>query len=1030
MRPIKITLSAFGPYKQKEVIDFTELDDHRLFVISGNTGSGKTSIFDAICFALYGEASGEDRSDPRMLRSHFAADEDHTSVDFEFELRSRTYRVFRQLAHVKGTNKTATGDKYELYEITEGEEVLLVDRLTVSQVNEKLQQIIGLTKEQFSQIVMLPQGEFRKLLTSETEDKEEILRKIFKTGLFKHVTERLNEKRISSQQVYEEQRQERDLHIKNINKSLPNRQESMLTKVFEQENYNAHQALEALADEMTYYQQETGKQKQHFNALKKHFQEKTTYYHDAKTLNERFDHLEMKQKQNELLHKKLPEIEGKEIQLKLAEKASQLDVYEEQYKELVQELNGGKNELEHAKHELGLAETQMNVVMNAYKVEEEKHEQREQAAIHVNKLSEFIPKVAHLDEKRKLLIGLKAEVERLKQQTNKLTVQMTEQKRKKAELVLEIKRLETNSQEYTTKVEQLQATKTQIKTGYEYLQLIETQTKLSTELLHQETKFVTVKNDYDKLEVRWIEGQASLLAEHLHDDEPCPVCGSREHPGRPSRKEEIPTKELLEQKRQEKETAEANYRKLQADLSSINSQLDTKQQEITEFNLPIDGLSDKVYKLTERENRLQDEIGQLKLEQKVMEQQKSEYDKLEKWIEQTEQQKIQAENQYNEIVLSFEKETTSYDQLVTDIPSHLQSLDQLQNELKQQQEEKQRLERQWKVVQEQLNKANERYFTAKTNIENIKKQLELISDKKEKAYQKFHHELVSSGFTTEEEYHQAKRSKIERETMKKEIVTFRADVASIQQQIIDLKNELEGKERYDLVALDNELQQLGEALETVRLSFIQMENYTNLIDKAIKDIEAANEKVKESEQLYYIHKDLYDIVRGDNAKKISFERYLLIEFLEQIVQVANQRLNRLSNGQFYLVRSDRLEKRGKQSGLSLDVYDNYTGQKRDVKTLSGGEKFNASLSLALGMADIIQSHQGGISIETMFIDEGFGSLDEESLSKAIDTLIELQQSGRLIGVISHVQELKQSIPAILDVRKTKEGHSQTSFVIK
>nr|WP_238358142.1 SbcC/MukB-like Walker B domain-containing protein [Cohnella zeiphila] len=162
---------------------------------------------------------------------------------------------------------------------------------------------------------------------------------------------------------------------------------------------------------------------------------------------------------------------------------------------------------------------------------------------------------------------------------------------------------------------------------------------------------------------------------------------------------------------------------------------------------------------------------------------------------------------------------------------------------------------------------------------------------------------------------------------------------------------------------------------------------------------------------------------------MSFERYLLTEFLDRILQAANLRLQTISGGQFYLARSDRLEKHGKQSGLGLDVYDNYTGQFRDVKSLSGGEKFNASLCLALGMADVIQAYEGGISLETMFIDEGFGSLDEDSLGKAIDTLVQLQRTGRMIGIISHVQELKQAIPAVLEVRKTAEGHSCARFRI-
>ena len=192
----------------------------------------------------------------------------------------------------------------------------------------------------------------------------------------------------------------------------------------------------------------------------------------------------------------------------------------------------------------------------------------------------------------------------------------------------------------------------------------------------------------------------------------------------------------------------------------------------------------------------------------------------------------------------------------------------------------------------------------------------------------------------------------------------------------------------------------------------------------------ASDKMAQAEQELNRIADLHDMIRGHNGLKISFERYLQIEYLEQIIQSANERLKNLSNGQFYLMRSDRQEARGKQSGLGLDVYDAYTGQTRDVKTLSGGEKFNASLCLALGMADVIQSFQGNVAIDTMFIDEGFGSLDEESLNKSIDTLVDLQKSGRMIGVISHVQELKAAIPAILEVKKSKEGFSQTKFLIK
>lgn len=201
-------------------------------------------------------------------------------------------------------------------------------------------------------------------------------------------------------------------------------------------------------------------------------------------------------------------------------------------------------------------------------------------------------------------------------------------------------------------------------------------------------------------------------------------------------------------------------------------------------------------------------------------------------------------------------------------------------------------------------------------------------------------------------------------------------------------------------------------------TFFNKKNYLN------------NKKTAESERQFNVVADLHDVIRGQNSKKVSFERYLQIDYLDQIIDAANQRLRDLSNGQYSLIRSDRQEAHGRQSGLALDVYDEYTGQTRDVKSLSGGEKFNASLCLALGMSDVIQSFQGNISIDTMFIDEGFGSLDEESLNKSIDTLVDLQQTGRMIGVISHVKELKAIFPAILEVTKTKEGYSETRFVVK
>jgi exonuclease SbcC len=267
-------------------------------------------------------------------------------------------------------------------------------------------------------------------------------------------------------------------------------------------------------------------------------------------------------------------------------------------------------------------------------------------------------------------------------------------------------------------------------------------------------------------------------------------------------------------------------------------------------------------------------------------------------------------------------------------------------------------------------------------------------------------------------------------TLQGELEAFKKAVASAVEIIGQLERELAGKGLTDLVQMNEEIVRASADLERITMAYQEWRSQLQELERLKVSVVAVSEQMKAQEEQWQQVKDIYDVLRGDNPQKLSFERYVLIEFLEQILHAANERLRALSGGQFVLQRSDRLEKHNRQSGLGLDVYDAYTGMNRDVKSMSGGEKFNASLCLALGMTDVIQAHQGGVSIEMMFIDEGFGSLDEDALNKAIETLIDLQQSGRMIGVISHVQELKAAFPAVLEVRKTKEGHSTTSILLK
>lgn len=336
----------------------------------------------------------------------------------------------------------------------------------------------------------------------------------------------------------------------------------------------------------------------------------------------------------------------------------------------------------------------------------------------------------------------------------------------------------------------------------------------------------------------------------------------------------------------------------------------------------------------------------------------------------------------------------------------------------------------WHTSQQSLQTSKEAVNGAKKAVEITKQAVEELKLKMDERREQFSESMRIAGFRNFEEFTAAKRNEYQLEALRKACSDYTLQIHTLQVQITEGAKHLQGKEKQDLALMEEKLEKYRVTYEDAFKVLQQMKGFAKACEDFIERIEETAQEIRLLEKEAGRVKELYAMLNGQNTKKLSFERYIQINYLDKITEAANVRLQHLSNGQFELRRSDRLEKHAKQSGLGLDVYDAYTDQLRDVKTLSGGEKFNASLSLALGMADVIQSFQGNIHIETMFIDEGFGSLDEEALNKAIDTLIDLQDSGRMIGVISHVAELKATMPAVLHVEKTMNGHSQTYFEVK
>lgn len=1030
MRPLKLKLTAFGPYKNTEEIDFADLQGNQLFVISGSTGSGKTTIFDGICFALYGSASGSDRSESRILRSDFAEDGTHTCVEMEFEIHNKIYRILRQMGHVKKGNKSATGERYEFFEQCEDGEKPCVERQIVSEINRRVEEIIGLTQNQFSQIVMLPQGEFRKLLTSETDNKEEILRKIFKTEPYKMISERLKQKRDAAKEAYQLEEQVLNGHIQSVLSSLPQR-ESELFEVVSREHYNINQILAGLQKEAAFYKEKISADQEQYQALYKKHNEKIEAYHEAKKWNSRFAELEEKERRFTSMDEQQPLFAEKESQLQQAERAGFIETIENLFIELQKNELEKNRLLEEAEKAEKTAEQAKAKAEERFTGEEGRSGQREEAQGNVIRLQNLLPQVQELALKESELGRLKIAVE--KAEKNRQTAEKSHAKRKveRDDTARKVVELEKNLEPYDEKREQLTRLNEQMRVVKEYLTVQAAKEKQERELAEKESAFREQAAAYKNLEASWFADQAHILAGQLHDGEACPVCGSHEHPNKQAASEgPAVSKEELETAKLELDKVDGRFRDAFAKLASLKEQLSQKAALLEGYGVEGSKAESEAVRFEELKQQTDKEVRVLQLQKAELRELKERLTVQTQQVETLEKEKTAWLAEMNTQKSAFEAAEAVVADKLSSIPDNMRELSFLQAEINQAIDRKKQLENAWATAQKEFQQAKEQLTSAAVSLGNAKANAEEMTVKKEKAEEQFKEALQKSAFESESAYQQAKMKEMDFADLKQEILDFNQNRHTLQQQIKELVEILANRKNEDLSHSELELAELKQGYEQALDQLNHSTQCQKKADELVHNIGATLEKTAASEQQLNRIADLHDMIRGQNSLKISFERYLQIEYLEQIILAANERLRNLSNGQFYLIRSDRQEARGKQSGLGLDVYDSYTGQTRDVKTLSGGEKFNASLCLALGMADVIQSFEGNVSIDTMFIDEGFGSLDEESLNKSIEVLIDLQKSGRMIGVISHVQELKAAIPAILEVKKSKEGFSQTKFLIK
>ncbi|MHA7964611.1 AAA family ATPase [Paenibacillus sp. CAU 1782] len=1041
MKPLKLAMTAFGPYRNEEIIDFTKLGEHRLFVIAGNTGAGKTTIFDAICFALFGYASGEDRMDPRMLRSQFADEDTHTAVEMTFASGGRTYRVLRQMKHRKGANKSETGEKTELYELRDDEEIPAVDRFITTEVNARLLAIVGLTKEQFSQIVMLPQGEFRKLLTSDTDNKEDILRRIFRTELFQRLQGKFQQRNRELQDRLKEQRAGAAAVMRQAAEALPLREESLLQATFGQESYNSIQVGEALALEAEHYrllQEKAELDKQEAGAALEKLQQKLQ---DMTLLNGRHDELDLKRRQ---LHEHSGQSDRMSLQeqaLKLAVTAERLRPHEEAA------LRSGKTRreqelmLEQRVKELEEAEVRRSLAAARLQEEAAKEEQRHGAERELNASMELLPIVQSLSAREKAIAGLDRRCKEALAAARSTETSLLEGRARRNELLQQITASEKAMKELNSALQELASIEASGKAVKRLLGVSEELRQCISMESQYKQALASARRAHEALEQAWIEGQAGLLASHLHDGQACPVCGSLEHPGKASNHEEMPSKEQVQEAKERLAHVERELMAVQAQAAAATSAQALDDEEWDQLlpglgKLPLaeDATEEKLQKrqaeLREAWKIQKETAGGLQLAADALDGLRLQQGELESRLAMLEAELEASRGRGRELELQHAAEKALLERELERIPEPLRSPEALNEVIASGQRRLKELQKAWQNAQEEAAAAEARLAECRAYANGAHERYDEALRVEEESGERLKRELAQAGFGTVQDYRNALLEEGQRERMRSELEQYRTSVAALNASIAQLEEWLAGTSRFPTEELQAGIAVQKEAHEGAIRAEGEARRFNHEASRLKEAVGATAASVARLEKELEDVLDLYSMLKGENSLKLSFERYILIEYLEQIVSMANVRLAELSNGQFQLQRSDRLESRGKQSGLGLDVYDAYTGQQRDVKTLSGGEKFNASLCLALGMTDVIQSVQGGISIEMMLIDEGFGSLDEESLQKAVAALVDLQKRGRMIGVISHVGELKEAFPACLEVHKTKEGYSKTRLVLK
>ncbi|WP_144979875.1 AAA family ATPase [Halomonas sp. C22] len=857
MTPLTLTLQAFGPFARRDTIDFTALGKSPLFLINGPTGAGKSSILDAICFALYGQTTGNER-DAGQMRCDQAAPDLLTEVTLTFRLRESTYRVRRvpqqERPKANGEGTTTQAAEAQLWRLTpEGQEDECLVARKVTDANGQLQQLLGLDARQFRQVMVLPQGKFRELLLAGSKEREEIFAQLFQTQIFQRIEQRLADQAKHIVREVNDHRQ---------------RVQGMLAASDVESEAALEAALAALAPD-----HQTAR---HDLALAAEQREQAVAAaQSAAALARQFaQHAALVNAKAALLVQQ-PAVQRAQQQLRQHEQTQALAT--PFYARQSAQQNATAAQREWAAAEQAIAPRQAA------------HQQAQETLEAANAQYEQLP-------------ALQRQAYALEQSLDQCQALATLEKQQQA-LAQQVARARENAQ-------QKQRAATQ-----------------------QEQHAI-------EQEMRWHQGQAALLAEQLEGGQPCPVCGSREHPAPASTAQLLVTQEEVKQARSAHERARQAWVSAQQDAQRLEQQAEH---------------------VGEQCQKLREQLG----------------------------------------------DSASLESVNASLAAVKREMD--------------TCERSWKAAQSQAQTAHTAFTQAQTTLTQTTQRQAEAQRTLEAAQAEWQTALQGSPFEDEQAFINARLDTTEQQRLSDDVARFQRELARLEGQLEASAPLLEGKTPPDVAALDAQADNSKAREEACRQHYQRLSARVDQLTATRQRLAEARNVEAALDEQYKLWGTLSEVANGRTGNRISLQRFVLGVLLDDVLIQASARLVRMSRGRYQLVRREDPSKGNKASGLELDVADTYTGKNRPVATLSGGESFMAALALALGLSDVVQAYAGGIQLDTLFIDEGFGSLDQDALDQAIAMLSELQMSGRMIGIISHVSELKEQMPIRIDVLPSRQG---------